>query len=74
MNMNLSYLELHFVLQISQPPNIAQIWFCIQNVHMDLSFQGKKNGLEIRFLVPEIFNEYKRSIIFRRPVVPPYSV
>ena len=26
-----------------------------------------KNGLEIRFLVPEIFNKYKRSIFFGTP-------
>ena len=32
----------HFVLQISWPPLIAQKWFCIQNVRMDLSFQEKK--------------------------------
>ena len=34
----------HFVLQISQPPKVAQKWFCIQNVHMDLSFQQKKTA------------------------------
>ena len=67
MNMNLSTLEPHFVLQISQSANIAEKWFCIQNFHMDLSFQ-KKNGLVIRLLVPEIFKKFKRSIFFRRPV------
>ena len=41
-NMNLSVSEPHFVLQISQPPNIAQKWFCIKNLHMDLSFQEIK--------------------------------
>ena len=34
--------ESYFVLQISQPPKIAEKWFCIQNLHMDLSFQEKK--------------------------------
>ena len=28
----------------------------------------EKNGLEIRFLVPEIFNKYKRSIFLGHPV------
>ena len=41
-NMTLSILELHFVLQISQPTIIAQKWFCIQNLHLDLSCQIKK--------------------------------
>ena len=31
-------------------------------------FSEEKNGLEIRFLKPEIFNKYKRSIFLRRPV------
>ena len=39
MNLNLSISETQSVLQISQPLNIAQKWFCI---HMDLSFQKKK--------------------------------
>ena len=47
MNIYLSISEPGFVLQISQPPKIAQNWFGIQNWHMDLSFQRKKNGLEI---------------------------
>ena len=32
----------HFVLQISWLPKIIQNWFCILNLHMDLSFQEKK--------------------------------
>ena len=28
-----------FVLKISQLPKVAQNWFCIQNLHMDFSFQ-----------------------------------
>ena len=55
----LSISEPNFVLQISQSSNIAQKWFCIQNFSMDLSFQKEKNGLEICFLVPEIFKKYK---------------
>ena len=42
MNMNLSISEPNFVLQISQSPNNAQKWFCIQNLLMGLSFQKKK--------------------------------
>ena len=34
--------ETHFVLQISRSPLLAQKWFCIQNLRMDLSFQVKK--------------------------------
>ena len=34
--------------------------------HMDPVFK-RKNGLEIRFLFPEIFNKYKRSIFFGTP-------
>ena len=56
-NMIVSVSESHFGLQISQPPNITQKWFCIQNLHMDLSFQKKKNGVEIRSLVLEISNK-----------------
>ena len=41
-DMTLSISESYFVYQISQAPNIAQKWFCIQNLHMDLSFQKKK--------------------------------
>ena len=42
MNMDLSFPEPGFVSQISQSPKIAQNWFCIQNLHMNLSFQEKK--------------------------------
>ena len=31
-------------------------------------FSEETNGLEIRFLIPEILNKYKRSIFLRRPV------
>ena len=67
-NLTLSVSESHFVLQISHIPNIAQKWVCTQNLHMALSFQKKKNGLEMRFLVPVILSKYKRLIFFRCPV------
>ena len=67
--MIVSVWESHLGLQISQPPNITQKRFCIQNLHMDLSFQKKKNSLEICFLVPEILNKYKRSIFFETPCI-----
>ena len=43
-SMNMIFIDsvIHFVLQISQPREIAQKWFCIQYVRMDLSFQGNK--------------------------------
>ena len=34
--------EAHFVLQISQPAKVAQNWFWIQNLCLDLNFQKKK--------------------------------
>ena len=42
MNMYLSISEPGFVLQITQPPKIAQNWFCIQNLHINLSCHKKK--------------------------------
>ena len=41
-NMNLSVSKTHFASQISRPHQIAQNWFCIQNLGLDLSFQEKK--------------------------------
>ena len=41
-SMTLSSSESHFVFQISQPPNIGQKLFCIQNLQMDISFQEEK--------------------------------
>ena len=41
--LNLSTSEPPFVFQISQPTNIAQKWFCMENLRMDLSKQeGEK--------------------------------
>ena len=42
MNMNFFDSEINFVSQISQPRGIAQKWFCIQYLRMDLSFQQKQ--------------------------------
>ena len=36
-------------------------WFCTQNLHMDISFQKKKNGLENCVLVPERLNKYNTN-------------
>ena len=41
-DLNLSISQPYFVFQISQPPNMAQKWFCIQHSQMDLSFQERK--------------------------------
>ena len=46
MNTYFSIPEPLFVLQISQLPKVAQNWFCIQNLHMELSFQKKKEILK----------------------------
>ena len=46
MNTYFSIPEPLFVLQISQLPKVAQNWFCIQNLHMELSFQKKKTVLK----------------------------
>ena len=47
---------------------MAQKWFCIQNFCMDLSFQKKKNYLEIRYLVAEILSETRGSFFLGNPV------
>ena len=47
MNINFSTAKDDFVSQISQPPERTQNWFCIQNLPLNLSFQGKK-----RFVIP----------------------
>ena len=57
MNTYFSIPEPLFVLQISQLPKVAQNWFCIQNLHMELSFQMKKKDFEIRSLVLEKLNK-----------------
>ena len=44
-NMTFSISEPHFVLQISQPPNIAQKRFCTQNLHIWVSFFRRKKRL-----------------------------
>ena len=67
--MYLSISEPGFVLQITQLPLIAQNWFCIQNLHMDLSFQKEK-----RIRNPYIdFGVIKQTNIvtffFKHPVV-----
>ena len=67
MNMYLSIPEPRIVSLISQPPKIAQNWFCIQNLHMYLSFQKKKNGLEICSLIPEILNKQTFEHFFEMP-------
>ena len=59
MNMNMCISEPHFVLQISQRPNIAQKWFCTQNLNMRLSFQKKKTVLNSVSWFSEILNKYK---------------
>ena len=43
-SMNMIFIDsvIHFVLQISQPRGIAQKWFCIQYLRMDISFQQKQ--------------------------------
>ena len=43
-NLDLFTSEPHFVFQISFLPNIAQKWFCVQNLPMDLFF-GEINSL-----------------------------
>ena len=71
MNLNLSTSEPYFVFQISQPPNLAQIWFCIQNLHMDLSFKGKKqivnplHGLQVTAI---LMIQENSGVFFKHPV------
>ena len=58
-NLNLSTSEPHFVFQISLLSNIAQKWFCMQNVRRDLCFQEKKNPI-----IGSQNIKQKRSLIF----------
>ena len=60
MNMYFSEPESHFVFQISRPSKIAQNWFCIQNLHMDLSFQKK----EARIIEHELHRLYLETQSF----------
>ena len=73
MNSNLFTSETHIVSKISQLPEITQKWFCIQNLPMNLSFQGKKTVCNF----VAWFTSYSRSCDIReflrffwiRPVV-----
>ena len=49
MNMNMYISEPYFILQISHPPKIAQKWFCIKTLQMDISFQKKKKVWKIKY-------------------------
>ena len=66
--MQWSVSEPYFVLLMSWSPKIAHKWFCILNLHLDLSFQGEKNYLKIRFLVAEILIKNRVSFFLGRPV------
>ena len=65
--MIVSVSESDFGLQISQPPNITQKWFCIQNLHMDLSFQKKKRFRNL-FLGSQDIKQIQKIHFFRHPV------
>ena len=71
MNISFSTSEAHFVSQISQPPERTQNWYCIQNLPMDLSFQGEK-----RLVIPwhgsqvtTVLVISENSCVFFHPVV-----
>ena len=59
--MNLCVKKNHFVSQTSQPPQIVQKWFCIQNVRMDLSFKEKKTVCN--FVVWFLKYQAKRKVV-----------
>ena len=65
-NMIVSASEFHFGFQISQPPNITQKWFCIQNLHMDLRSKKQFRNLFLGFRV--IKQIQKVNFFLRRPV------
>ena len=67
MNMNSSISEPDFVLYISQLPNILQNG-SVFRIYIWISVFRRKNGLEIRSLVPQILCKYKRSFFLGRPV------
>ena len=64
-NWNLSISQPYFVFQISQPPNMAQKSFCIQQSQIDLSF------LEIKTVCNSVawftsYNNFRDTGEFRR--------
>ena len=68
----MSTSEPQFFSQISQPANIAQKRFCIQNLQMYLSFQEKKrfvnllHGLKVTAIFVILENS---GVLFKHPVV-----
>ena len=61
MNINLFTFKTHIVSQISQLHEITQKWFCIQNLPMNLSFQGMKTVCNL----VAWFTSYSRSCDIR---------
>ena len=51
----------HFILYIYQPSEIAQKWFCFQNLGMNLSFQGSRLSNGFRYI------NQQPSLIFGTP-------
>ena len=49
------------------PPKIAQKWFCIQNLHMDLSFQEKKTIWKSDTWLPRYLQNKHCTILFETP-------
>ena len=56
-------------MQISQPPKIAQKWFCTQNLRMDLSFQEEKKLFENPTLGCRDIRQNPVSFFLGHPVV-----
>ena len=73
MNMYFSMPETNFVLQISQPPEITQNWFCIQNLHMDLSFQKKKTVLKSVHWFRRYQTNKHLNVFFETPCIYPFD-
>ena len=72
-NLNLSISQPYFVFKISQPPNMAQKWLCIQRSQMDLSFQERKTVCNSVSWFTS-YNNFRdtgefRRFFFKRPVV-----
>ena len=67
-NMQLSVSEPYFALLISWSPKIAQKWFCIQNLRLDLSFQEKKTIWKSNAWFTRNLQNKHGTIFFKHPV------
>ena len=64
---NLVYFETAFCFTNISAPYYRTEMVLYSEFTYGYQFSEETNGLEIRFLIPEILNKYKRSIFFETP-------